>query len=82
MYSKIFNSITPCSSSEYLNNSIPPYNMHSATHEPNIQEPLCRENVSENNFFGRRLTPTNSLLSLVSKSESVASSKHYHRTID
>ena len=82
LYYKVFNYLTPWSPNEYFNVSIPPYSLHSISHDYNIRKPMCRTNAFDNDFYNRCVSAWNSLPSFVVKSKSVASFKNNLKTID
>ena len=82
LYYKVFNNLTPWSPNEYFNVSVPPYSLHSISHDYNIRKPMCRTNAFENDFYNRCVSAWNSLPSFVVKSKSVASFKNNLKTID
>jgi len=51
IYYKVFHNLTPWAPSYYFDIRIPPHNLHSVDHDFNIRKPLCRTNISANDFL-------------------------------
>jgi len=51
MHYTIFHNLTPWVPSDYVNDIISPYDLHSVYHDFNMRKPLCRNIIFSNDFL-------------------------------